>query len=168
MGKFLQGRYTAEIEGPFVVFVIGLHVNSWWAVHQWLPVARAMNGMLRELYQNKELGFLDTTQFWGSRGPVLIQYWRSFEHLEQYARGSDAHLTAWRKFNQTIAKTGNVGFFHETYLVDAGKYECMYVNMPVYGLAKAGAHVAAVGKKETARRRLGGENEPAVPTPEVG
>jgi Domain of unknown function (DUF4188) len=167
MGKILAGRYTAEMEGPFVVFVIGLHVNNWLAVNQWLPVVKAMNGMLQELYRNKELGFLDAAFFMSARGPVQIQYWRSFDQLEQYARSGELHLSAWRDFNQKAAKSGGVGFFRETYLVEAGMYECMYVNMPVYGLAKAGQHVPAVGKRETARRRLGGENAPAVPTPDA-
>ncbi|QQE75533.1 DUF4188 domain-containing protein [Brevibacillus composti] len=167
MGKFVAGRHTAEMEGPFVVFVIGLHINNWLAVHQWLPIIQAMNRMLRELYQNRELGFLDAAFFWGGRGPVMIQYWRSYDQLEQYARGSAAHLNAWRDFNKKAARMGKVGFFHETYLVEDGRYECMYVNMPVYGLAKAGKHVPAVGARETARRRLGGQNEPAVPTPDA-
>jgi hypothetical protein len=37
--------------------------------------------------------------------------------------------------------------------------------MPVIGLAKVSEHVPAVGKMETSRRRMGGENEPAVKTP---
>jgi len=37
--------------------------------------------------------------------------------------------------------------------------------MPVFGLAHATRHVSAVGQRETARRRLGGQNEPATPSP---
>ena len=46
----------------------------------------------------------------------------------------------------------------------------VYGNMPVFGLTNATGHVLAVGRRETARRCLGGENEPAVvslPTPVV-
>jgi hypothetical protein len=39
--------------------------------------------------------------------------------------------------------------------------------MPLFGLAKATEQVTAVGRHETARRRLvRGESEPAVPSPE--
>ena len=38
------------------------------------------------------------------------------------------------------------------------------IGMPVYGLASAAEHVPATGRKEIARR-MGGESEPAVPTP---
>ncbi len=97
---------------------------------------------------------------------TTIQYWRSFDDLEKFARDKDdPHLEAWRKFNKTIGSDGSVGIFHETFLVDAGKYEALYGNMPILGLAAATSHVPAVGKRETARRRLGGNSEPAVATP---
>src|SRR6266567_1704880 len=93
MTKVMPGRYTAQTDQPFVVFLIGMRINK--------------------------------------------------------AIGSD----------------GSVGIWHETYLVEPGRYEAVYGNMPVFGLASATKHVPAVGRRETARRRLGGENEPAVPTP---
>ncbi|WP_411502067.1 DUF4188 domain-containing protein [Brevibacillus centrosporus] len=165
MAKVVPGRFTARIEGPFVVFIIGMRVNRLWAFHKWVPVATAMGGMLKELYEHPELGFLGNSSHMNMREVTQIQYWRSYEHLEKYARGSHNHLTAWKKFNQSIGSDGTVGIFHETYFVEAGKYECLYGNMPVWGLAKAGEHLPAVGMRETARRRLGGQNDPAVPTP---
>ncbi len=75
------------------------------------------------------------------------------------------HLSAWRQFNKSIGSDGSVGIWHETYLVDPGKYEAVYGNMPVFGLAAATKHVPAVGRRETARRRLGGEGEPAIASP---
>lgn len=36
--------------------------------------------------------------------------------------------------------------------------------MPVFGLAAATKHVPAMGWKEIARRPLGGDGEPAVPS----
>jgi hypothetical protein len=52
-------------------------------------------------------------------------------------------------------------------VVEAGRHEAIYNNMPVFGLAKATEHVLAIGRRETARRRLmRGENEPAVPSAE--
>lgn len=165
MGKVIPGRFTAKLDGPFVVFIIGMRVNQVLALHKWVPVANAMGGMLRELYQHPELGFLGATSHVSFRQVTQIQYWRSYEHLESYARNSHNHLTAWRRFNQAVGTDGTVGIFHETYLVEAGKYECLYGNMPVWGLARAGEHVPATGTRETARRRLGGDNEPAVPTP---
>jgi hypothetical protein len=162
MAKVQAGRYTAAHEGGLVVFVIGMRINSWWAVHRWAPVAMAMGPMIAELYRNKELGFLDMQTAITPRGPVLIQYWRSYEHLEQYARHGAKHLKAWKDFNRKAAASNHVGIYHETYIVDEGKHESVYVNMPKHGLGRASGLAPATGRRETARRRLGGDNEPAV------
>ena len=47
MATMCSGRYTAEIEGDFVVFLIGMRLNRPWKVHQWLPVLTGMQPMLR-------------------------------------------------------------------------------------------------------------------------
>ena len=33
-----------------VVFLIGMRINKWWKIHQWLPVFLAMPKMIKELY----------------------------------------------------------------------------------------------------------------------
>ncbi|HEY6539504.1 MAG TPA: DUF4188 domain-containing protein [Ktedonobacteraceae bacterium] len=166
MAKVLPGRFTAQTGEPFVVFIIGMRVNKFFAFRKWIATAMAMGPMIRTLYQHPEKGFLGAQTLIAWRGITTIQYWRSFEDLEKFARDKDdPHLESWRKFNKTIGSDGSVGIFHETFLVDAGKYEALYGNMPVFGLAAATKHVPAVGKRETARRRLGGESEPAVATP---
>lgn len=40
---------TADIKGDFVVFHIGFSAQNWWQVRSWLPVGKAMAGMLKEL-----------------------------------------------------------------------------------------------------------------------
>lgn len=156
MAKIFPGRYAARIEGPFVVFLIGMRVNRLLKFGKWVPVAKAMGPMLQELYANKELGFLhaETSVAW--RGVTLIQYWRSFEHLHAYAHARDAaHLPAWGAFNRSVGSSGTVGIWHETYQVAAGGYECVYANMPRYGLAKAGELIPAVGRMSDAKGRMG-------------
>jgi hypothetical protein len=166
MVHVIPGRFTAEIDGSFVVFIIGMRINRFFAFSKWLPVSRAMGPMIRTLYRHPEKGFLGAELFRYRRGAALVQYWRSFEDLEQFARSpDDPHLSAWWRFNQAIGGDGSVGIWHETYLVEPGRYEAVYVNMPVFGLAAATTHVPAVGRRETARRRLGGDNEPEVPSP---
>jgi hypothetical protein len=59
------------------------------------------------------------------------------------------------KFNKEIGSNGDVGIWHETFLVRAGEYECIYNNMPLRGLAKAARHVDAVAGSATAAGRLG-------------
>jgi hypothetical protein len=165
MAAVFRGRYTAQIDGPFVVFVIGMRINQLWKVWRWLPTLAAMGPMLQELYRHPDKGFLGAEFMLTLRGPVLLQYWRSFDHLDRFVRDrDDPHLPAWQRFNRTAGQDGSVGIFHETYVIESGRYECVYGNMPRFGLAKAAEHVAAVGGRATARRRLGaGQDEPAVP-----
>ena len=166
-GTVVPGRFTARIDEPFVVFIIGMRVNRPLQVRKWVPTAMAMGPMLRELYNNPQKGFLGAELFFYWPGVALLQYWRSFEDLERFARNpNDPHLPAWQRFNKVVKSDGSVGIWHESYLVEPGNYEVIYNNMPVFGLARATEHVRAVGSLETARRRLGGHNEPAVPSPE--
>lgn len=166
MSKVIPGRFTAQVDGPFVVFIIGMRVNRFWQFWKWLPVAAAMGPMLKTLYSHPEKGFLGAELCLIWRGPMLVQYWRSFEDLERFAHDADdPHLEPWRRFNRRVGSNGSVGIFHETYLVAANQYEALYGNMPVFGLARATKHVPAIGNKETARRRLGLKGEPAAPSP---
>ena len=50
---------------------------------------------------------------------------------------------------------GDVGIWHETYLVRAGEYETFYSGMPLIGLAKAGTRSAVTAETDSARDRLG-------------
>lgn len=151
----IPGRYTARIDGDFVVFVIGMRINKLWKVHKWAPVAAAMGPMLKELFTHPEKGLLAVQYGWSGRTITLIQHWRSFEQLEAFARDrNDPHLPAWRRFNQRVGGSGDVGIFHETYRVEAGAYETLYSNMPVFGLAAAGEHLPVAKRGETARARI--------------
>lgn len=162
MTQLHPGRFTAVTEEPFVVFLIGMRINKLWAVRKWLPVARAMGPMLQTLYEYPEKGFLGGHSFLGTRMIMSVQYWRSFADLETFARNpGDLHLEAWKKFNQSIGDDGTVGIWHETYLVEPDHYECVYGNMPRFGLGAVMAHEPAIGRRHTARTRLG-KQEPAV------
>ena len=147
-------RLAASFDGPFVVFMIGMRINNVLKIHKWLPVATAMPRMLRELYSHPELGFVHA-EAWFGRTTIMVQYWRSMEHLLAYARNKDAeHLPAWRDFNRAVGTDGSVGIWHETYLASLGTYENIYVNMPLFGLGKAGSVYGATGHRELAAARL--------------
>jgi hypothetical protein len=63
-------------------------------------------------------------------------------------------LPAWRDFNRRVASNGDVGIWHETFLIKDGAYECLYNNMPRWGLANAGTSVLAEGSRQSAKGRL--------------
>ena len=104
-----------------------------------------MPRMLKELEKQPESGFMGSI----ASGLTQVQYWRSFEHLEAYARSHDhEHWPAWVAFNKRMRESrGDVGIWHETYKVRAGEYEAIYSGMPRQGLGKAGKLVPATGRK---------------------
>lgn len=169
MAQIKKERVTADIEGDFVVFLIGMRINAFWKVHKWFPVFLAMPKMLRELSTHDDLGLLGFRTRWGGRNIEVIQYWRSFEKLHAYARNQDAeHLPAWASFNRKIADNGSVGIWHETYLVKEGQYEAVYRNVPPYGLAAASTVISAAGRHKTAAGRLGRSEGEDAPVDETG
>ncbi|HEX6286594.1 MAG TPA: DUF4188 domain-containing protein [Acidimicrobiia bacterium] len=160
-----QGRFTADFDGDFVVFLIGSRVHKPFRFRQWLPVARAMTTMQREIAEHPEIGCLHIENF-GAMRNISVQYWRSFEDLERFARSGEwFHLEAWRQFNKLIRDSGDLGIWHETYMVRAGEFETMYGNMPRFGLAAAGRHLPLT-PSSTAARRAG--RRPADTAPVTG
>lgn len=156
MREIFPGRVTAEIEAPFVVFIIGFRINNFFKFRKWIPVGRAMGPMVRELMADKDKGLLHAEVFFYRRGVGLLQYWKSYDHLETYAREkSGLHLSAWAKFNRLVGDDGSVGIWHETYTVQPGNFEVIYGNMPRFGLgAAANSVVPTTGSRATARERL--------------
>ncbi len=157
MSEVFQGRYTAEVNRDFVVFIIGMRVNKWWLFHKWLPVAVAMPKMLIKLARNKSLGMLGAESFFRlfPITTVLISYWESFEHLDKFASDKTLpHAAAWSKYMRSVGSSGTVGIYHETYKVNRSDFETVYGNMPKFGLAVAFDHVPISKISNEARNRF--------------
>jgi hypothetical protein len=136
-----------------------MRINAPLRVDKWMPVAAAMPRMLKELERRPELGFLHG-ELWLSRTTIVLQYWRSMDQLLAYATNKDAeHLPAWKAFNRAVGTSGSVGIWHETYAIGPGAYESVYVNMPPFGLGKAGALQTATGHRQSARGRLRAQDD---------
>ncbi|NAZ76967.1 DUF4188 domain-containing protein [Kineococcus sp. T13] len=159
----LHGRVTADTDGGFVVFLIGMHVNRWREVRHVAATVSAMRRMLGELDRHPELGVLRAEAGFFFGGPGVIQYWRSYEDLERYARAGDAeHLPAWRRFNALARTSDAVGIYHETYRVDAGTFETFYNHMPSVGLLAA-AGPRALSRGSTSAQRIGARAQDEAP-----
>jgi hypothetical protein len=159
--KPIQGRTTARSRDGVTVFLIGIRINSLFAVRSWWPTLMAMPRMLKELSLDGESGLLGYRLLLG--GPRLlyvVQYWESADRLLAYASAPDGeHRPAWADFNRRVRQgRGKVGFWHETYVVPAGSYESVYVNMPAFGLGAAtGAEpVGLRGERAVDRLRAAG------------
>lgn len=154
MAEVHKGRFTAHVDGDFVVFLIGMRVNKPHRPDKWLPVAREMAPMLKSLFAHPEKGMLGARFGWIG-GPMPVQYWRSFADFDRFARNTgDPHRSAWQRFNNRIGASGDVGIWHETFKVRAGEYECLYGNMPRVGLAAAAEHLRVAHKTDSAAQRI--------------
>ncbi len=155
MSVIIPDRMTAEISGPFLVLLLGMKPHKPLRFWTWLPMAHAMQGMVKELYASESgSGFLGHTNLGMF---TMVQYWESFEQLEAYAAGpGQERFPGWRPASERElrAEKPAVGFWHETYLVDDGAYETLYSGMPAHGLGKCGKLVPAAGEKIDARGRL--------------
>ena len=120
MTRVIPERDVRKGRQRIVVFLIGMRINKPWKIHKWLPVFLAMPKMLDELKKRPDSGLLGVE----SAGLTIIQYWRSFEALgaccaqPQYG----LHWPAWLAFNSGWPRPGDVGIWHETYQVAAGRY----------------------------------------------
>ncbi len=151
-----QGRWTAELDGDFVVFLIGAMVHDPAVATEASGLLMAMADMLDELEGDPSQGLLGYTRHGEAGNGVLVQYWRSFEALEAYSRNPGArHAPVWRAWNRLAAEDRSAaGIWHETFKVNAGSYEAIYQNTPVMGLQKAGRPITVSEAKDTARARL--------------
>jgi hypothetical protein len=160
----LHGRLTAHFEGPFVLFLLGMRLNKPWLVHRWWPMYALLHPMLRQLKEHPETGFLHG-EIWYGRTILTVQYWRSWEALQAFAHDKQSlHVPAWKEFNRRIGFSGDMGIFHETYLVQPGGYETIYHNMPPFGLGVPGVLSDTRGRYATAKARR--DNPPFSPQAE--
>ena len=153
MAQLAGRRMTAEIDGDFVVFLIGARFDKLHMVRSVMDLGgrRGMKHMLDYLVAHPEKGLLAYEMGF----PTIVQYWRSFDHLEAFARDKDdPHLDAWRNYWRRVGASDRSGIWHETYLVQAGQYEAVYGNMPPHGLGKAG-RLVPMSEASRARERLG-------------
>ena len=168
MAKIHKGRHTALTEEGMVVFLVGMRINQWWAAHKWWPVFISMKNMIADLEAHPEKGMAASQTRISWREVMVVTYWSSYEKLESYGRSKkEMHLEYWKAYNKDIGASGVVGIWHESYIISPGNYECVYVNMPVSGLARSKdvRFVEARDRLETSRLRIGrGQNRPAVPS----
>jgi len=155
METVLPGRFTARLDTPVVLFLIGMRINRLRTVARWWWFFKSMPAMLKELEARPDSGLLWYRTYLSLPYITVQQYWESFDKLLAYSsdRGG-THFPSWGRYMRELMNDGSVGIWHETYLIEPGKFECVYGNMPVFGLAAAGRHAKAEGRLAGARDRL--------------
>ncbi|MFJ4583360.1 DUF4188 domain-containing protein [Streptomyces echinatus] len=155
----MVARTTADAKGDVVVLLIGMRINRFRAVHLWLPVMLGMLRMLRELEKDRGRGLLAKVLLTASpRTYYVVQYWETKDKLYAYATAPDAfHHRAWAALNRkerTGRLRGQVGIWHEAYVVPEGSYEAIYGDMPAFGLAAAHGQVPLAARGRYAKDRF--------------
>ncbi len=151
--RVYDGRWTVRNQQEVVVLLIGMRVHRLRAPRRWLPPARAMSAMLRELVTDPQGGLLSYRILPWWRTFTVVTYWRSHAHLQRYAH-DELHRATWLDYYRRENAGAAVGIWHETYAVPAASYEAIYVNMPRLGLGRA-KRLARVGPdSDTAMARL--------------
>jgi hypothetical protein len=137
--RVIEGRWTAHVDGDFVVLLLGAHAPNPLAGLRIAPVLGRMVRVLEQLERDPHLGLLGHQRHGGRRG-VIVQYWRSAEALERVALDATSRSAAvWRAWFGTGDGTGGrPGFWHETFRVRAGGYTAVYRDVPAIGLLRAG------------------------------
>ena len=101
-----------------MVFLIGARFNSFHLVKTVLDLGgrRGMKHMLDYLVAHPEKGLLG----YQMGLPTIVQYWRSFDHLEAFANDTgDPHVAAWRNYWKRVGQSTRTRIWHETYLIRA-------------------------------------------------
>ena len=152
---FARGRRTAQLEKPVVLFLIGARLNRLWPVQRWWWFSKTMPAMLQELGSKPDSGLLWYRTHASWRMLMVQQYWESFDKLLAYAQDKNGeHFPAWARFMRQAAQDDSIGVWHETYVIEPGRFECIYNNMPEFGLGAATQSVPAEGRLAAARDRF--------------
>ncbi len=150
-------RLTAQLpesieELCFVRF--GIQCRRWSA---WLLMRRLLNNVDRALVEavRVKAGLLHSERWWS--GPLhsgFLQYWSSFDALESWSH-QPPHADWWRDLVHRSRLRGDLGVYHEAFLVPRARMESIYLNCTNTGLANFCPTSTAERTRTTARDRLG-------------
>jgi hypothetical protein len=149
------GRWMTQRGEPFAVFLFGMRLNRVRGLPRFLWGLRVLRRVLADLEGQHAPGFLASRVYLGGRTLVAVQYWESFDALDAYARDHALpHRPAWQRYLRLALDDPAMGLWHETYLVEPGTWEGVYVNMPDWGLGAATELREMQATRGSARDRL--------------
>ena len=165
-------KFTANAKEPLILFMIGGQVNNLLKIYKWFYIAWNYLAMIRWLNKHPESGYLSGHLYMRvfPFGMMLMSYWRSWDDLEAFARLKDGtHLKTWVRYMHDA--DSSMAIWHETYVIEPGKFEVVYGNTVPYGLSKATGAIPVEGRQHNGRGRLNPQDtsvseEPLVPVPE--
>ena len=69
-------------------------------------------------------------------GIITLSYWRSMQHLHEFAR-SPVHQAGWKWFERSTKTHPHLSMMHEVYALPKGHWENLYVNFTPFGMGKS-------------------------------
>ncbi len=156
----LAGRWAADPPPGTTLVLFGLRVNRWARVWSWLPLVRALRGMLDEAAARPDdSGLLWSTRWRDGRVFTVLTYWRDMDAVMRWSQDARfRHVRDWRRYNRgRVGDSGDIGLWHEVIAIDPDGLHTIYRDMDRRGLAAAtryadahGAHLRTM--KELSRR----------------
>ena len=138
-----------------MVFLIGASANNFLHVLKSfanLGGRRGMKHMLKYLTEHPEKRLVRYEMGF----PTIVQYWRSFDDLEAFARDQDdPHLEPWRNYWRRVGKSDRTGIRHETFLVRVGEWEAVCRSSPRQTVIHRGGRTCPSRCRRVGRRRRG-------------
>jgi hypothetical protein len=129
----------------------------------WLWARRMRGEIVRASAQAiaSDSGLLRADPFSVGRGHWgILQYWNGYEALDAWSH-RPPHAEWWRAAVDRMRRRGDVGVYHEAYLVGGDQLESIYLDCAPTGLAAFGDLAEPVGPLTNARSRLGRARNPA-------
>lgn len=90
----------------------------------------------------------------GWRHLGFLQYWAGFGALDAWSRRAP-HADWWRGAVERMRSRGDLGVYHEAFVVPRDRVESIYLDCPPVGLSAFGTLAEPVGPRTTAAQRLG-------------
>jgi hypothetical protein len=133
---------------------LGIQVRGLRALFYAIRLARAIDRSAAEAIASGA-GLLHSERYSIGRNHFgVLQYWRRFEDLEAWSH-RPPHSEWWRKALERMRTRGDLGIYHETFLVPRDRIETIYLDCAPAGLAVFGTPGEPVGTMTTSRGRLG-------------
>lgn len=133
---------------------VGFQVRKWSAYRTVLNLLKSIDTASGVAIQAGE-GLLHSERFMlGFRRFGVLQYWSSYEALEAWSH-RPPHSEWWKLAVERSRIKGDLGIYHESFLVPRLNVESIFMNCEPVGLAAFCPLEDAIGPRTTSRDRLG-------------
>lgn len=134
--KLIAPRYSATLDGDFVLFIVGMRINRLCAIHIWPAILLRALRIIRSATPGAN-GLLSREIVISGKGIALITYWDDFDQWEEFGNSDNHHRSSWKYFYERVINSKAVGLWHELYSIKQGEYQTIYMQMPPKGLSRS-------------------------------